>query len=126
MRPALLACLLLSTIAAFAAPVPDDARVHVVATAHLDTQWRWTIQTTIDDYLLRTLDDNFALLERYPDYVFNFEGAFRYQLIREYYPERYERLKRYIALDRWRICGSWLDAVDVNMPSPEFQIPIIP
>ncbi len=119
MRPALLACLLLSTIAAFAAPVPDDARVHVVATAHLDTQWRWTIQTTIDDYLLRTLDDNFALLERYPDYVFNFEGAFRYQLIREYYPERYERLKRYIALDRWRICGSWLDAVDVNMPSPE-------
>lgn len=106
--------LVASTLAADPAP-----RVHAVATSHLDTQWRWTIQTTIDEYLRDTLDDNFALLETYPDYEFNFEGAFRYQLMQEYYPERYERMKRYIAEGRWHVCGSWLDAVDVNMPSPE-------
>ncbi|MEZ4386081.1 MAG: glycoside hydrolase family 38 C-terminal domain-containing protein [Candidatus Krumholzibacteriia bacterium] len=99
-----------------AEPAP---KVYAVATSHLDTQWRWTIQTTIDEYLRATLDDNFALLETYPDYVFNFEGAFRYQLMQEYYPARFERLKQYVDQGRWRVCGSWLDAVDVNMPSPE-------
>ncbi len=117
MRPILIVLAMLIAFSALAAdPTPT---VHTVATSHLDTQWRWTIQDTIDEYLLKTLDDNFALLDQYPDYVFNFEGAFRYQLIKEYYPERYERMKEYIAQDRWRVCGSWLDAVDVNMPSPE-------
>ena len=113
----LLLPLLLVVAAGLAADQPG--KVYTVATSHLDTQWRWTIQETIAKYLLDTLDDNFDLLERYPDYVFSFEGAFRYQLIKEYYPDRYERLRQYVAQGRWRVCGSWLDAVDVNMPSPE-------
>ncbi len=108
---------------ALPAPAGDDGgRVYVVATSHLDTQWRWTIQTTIDEYLRDTLEDNFALLEKYPDYVFNFEGAFRYQLMQEYYPAEYARMKRYVADDRWRVCGSWVDATDTNLPSPESLI----
>jgi len=30
-----------------------------------------------------------------------------------------ERLRAYVRQGRWRVCGSWLDAVDVNMPAPE-------
>lgn len=101
------------------APAGAGGKVYTVATSHLDTQWRWTIQTTISEYLRATLDDNFALLGKYPDYVFSFEGAFRYQLFKEYYPEDFARVRDYVAQGRWRICGSWLDAVDVNMPSPE-------
>ncbi len=97
----------------------EAGKVYVVATSHLDTQWRWTIQTTIDEYLRATLNDNFALLEKYPGYVFNFEGAFRYQLMKEYYPAEYARMQEYIAQGRWRVCGSWVDAVDVNIPAPE-------
>src|SRR5207249_1527935 len=59
--------------------------LYTVATAHLDTQWLWTIQDTIRDYVPSTLRDNFARFEKYPDYVFNFEGAFRYMLAKEYY-----------------------------------------
>ncbi len=62
------------------------------------------------------------MLEKYPDYVFNFEGAFRYQLMKEYYPAEYARMKQYIADGRWRVCGSWVDAVDVNVPAPESLI----
>jgi len=51
--------------------------------------------------------------------VFSFEGSFRYQLLREYYPEEYAKLRQYIDRGQWRICGSWVDAVDVNMPSFE-------
>jgi alpha-mannosidase len=94
-------------------------RLGVVATAHLDTQWRWTIKNTIEEYIPNTLHDNFKLFDVYPDYTFSFEGAFRYMLIREYYPEDYARLKKYIADGRWRVTGSWVDAVDVNIPSFE-------
>jgi alpha-mannosidase len=111
--------LVLALLIASAQAVSADSKVYTVATSHLDTQWRWDIRTTIDEYILNTLDDNFALLEKYPDYVFSFEGAFRYQLMKEYYPERFARLKHYVAQGRWQVCGSWLDAVDVNMPSPE-------
>jgi alpha-mannosidase len=103
---------------------PKDSTAHkrtlgVVATSHLDTQWRWTIQNTINEYVLNTLRDNFKLLDLYPHYTFSFEGAFRYMLAKEYYPEEYQKLKTYIANGRWRVAGGWVDAVDVNMPSFE-------
>lgn len=94
-------------------------KLYVVSTAHLDTQWRWTIRNTIDEYIPATMRENFKLMDAYPDYVFSFEGAFRYMLMREYYPREYERLKSYVARGQWRPCGSWVDAVDVNIPSLE-------
>ncbi len=91
----------------------------VVGTAHLDTQWRWTIQNTINEYIPSTFRDNFKLMDIYPKYVFSFEGAFKYMLLKEYYPEEYKRLKTYIDRGQWRLAGSWVDPVDVNMPSFE-------
>jgi len=105
-----------------AALADGTPQLYSVATAHLDTQWRWTIKKTIDEFLPATLDGNFALFESYPGYTFSFEGAFRYMLMREYYPERFERLRGYIAAGRWRVAGSWIDAVDTNIPSPESLI----
>src|SRR5438445_443138 len=96
-----------------------DKVVHMVSTAHFDTQWKWTEQTSINNYLLNTLHDNFDLIEKYPDYIFNFEGAVRYMWAKEYYPYEYKKLKQYIANGNWHISGSSLDAGDVNMPSPE-------
>ena len=36
----------------------SSAKLYIVATAHLDTQWRWTIQKTIDEYIPATLAAN--------------------------------------------------------------------
>jgi len=96
--------------------------LHVIGTAHFDTQWRWTIQTSINEYLPNTFNDNFKLFEKYPDYKFSFEGAIKYMLMKEYYPEAYQQMKEYIASGRWNICGSSLDATDVNISSPEAVI----
>ncbi len=100
----------------------QERTLYVVGTAHLDTQWLWTIQTTIDEFIPNTLRHNFDRIDKYPDYVFSFEGAFRYMLAREYYPEDFARMKKYIDEGRWAVCGSWVDAVDVNVPSPESLI----
>jgi hypothetical protein len=99
-------------------PARRPLHLYVVATVHLDTQWRWTVQDTIRDFLPATLEGNFAHFERYPFFVLSFEGAFRYMLIKEYYPEEFERLKGYIEKGRWAVAGSMLDSPDVNVVSP--------
>ena len=86
---------------------------------HLDDIWRWSYPQTIRDFLKNTLDDNFEAFEEYPNYVFNWSGASRYQMMREYYPEKYEELKEWIAAGRWYPSGSsWVEN-DVNVPSTE-------
>ncbi|MDR1928372.1 MAG: hypothetical protein LBQ33_07035 [Oscillospiraceae bacterium] len=94
-------------------------QIFTVATAHLDTSWRWTLEKTIADYLPKTLEENFALFEKYPGYVFSFEGAYRYELMEEYYPALFARLKTYAAQGRWRVAGAAYENGDVNIPSPE-------
>lgn len=93
--------------------------VHTVATGHLDTVWNWDFETTLCKYIPHTLRWNFALIEKYPDYVFNFEGAYRYSLMEEYYPEQFEKLREYISGGNWYPCGSAWENGDVNAPSPE-------
>src|SRR5688500_1035067 len=63
--------------------------------------------------------NNFAFFEKYPNYIFNFTGANRYRLIKEYYPADFERLKQYVAAGRWFPAGSSMEEGDVNSPSAE-------
>lgn len=94
-------------------------RIYTVATAHLDTSWVWDFETTLREYIPKTLRDNFALFEKYPDYQFNFEGSYRYELMEEYYPEEFKKLKEYVAQGRWNVTGSSYENGDMNVPSPE-------
>ncbi len=109
-------------MASAAGQTEEKPTVHMVANAHFDTQWRWTVQTSINEYVHNTLVQNFALLEEYPDYIFNFEGAIKYRWAKEYYPDLYERLKEYVKQGRWHISGASWDANDPNMPSIESSI----
>jgi alpha-mannosidase len=118
----LLFLLLLLTPSVYTQAAPNLSRdkvLYVVGYAHLDTQWLWTYKTTIDEFIKRTVLDNFSLFERYPAYNFNFTGSIRYAMIKEYYPQHYARLKDYISQHRWYVSGSSVDEGDVNIPSPE-------
>jgi alpha-mannosidase len=96
-----------------------QSTLYVIPYAHLDTQWRWDYARTIGEFLPKTLRDNFDLLDRYPHYVFNFSGANRYRMMKEYYPADYARMKQYIAAGRWFPSGSSMEENDVNSPSAE-------
>ena len=125
---------LLAVLAALAVlgSVPDPAAsqspdakkptLYLVGYAHLDTQWRWDYPTTIREYLPKTMRTNFELFEKYPHYVFNFSGANRYRMIKEYYPAAYEKVKAYVAAGRWYPSGSSMEENDVNSPSAESTI----
>lgn len=113
------------TSSAEAAPATlKDKRLYFLSDSHLDTQWNWTVKTTIEQYVKNTLTQNF---ERFEDsashnFAFNFEGAIKYMWAKEYYPDLYEKLKTYIADGRWNIAGGSLDASDVNIGSAESLI----
>ena len=102
--------------------IPDLATVPSIFTmsyAHLDTEWNWDYVATIGQYLPKTMHENFDLFAKYPDYIFNFTGANRYRLMKEYYPAAYDTLKQYVAAGRWFPAGSSMEEGDVNAPSAE-------
>src|ERR1700752_240615 len=116
-------CLLLLLIVVLVCPVQaqtdlsKEPTLYVVAYAHLDTQWRWEYPRVINDYIPKTMHDNFALFEKYPHYVFNFSGANRYRMMKEYWPADYARVKQYVAAGRWFPAGSSMEESDVNLPA---------
>ena len=99
-----------------------EPTLYVVGYAHLDTQWRWEYPEVIRDLIPNTMHDNFALFEEYPNYVFNFSGANRYRMMKEYYPADFERVKEHVAAGRWFPSGSAMEESDVNVPSAESLI----
>jgi alpha-mannosidase len=120
MRRLLLPFLFLLTLKA--ADTPDlkkNPTLYVVGYAHLDTEWNWDYVTTIGQYLPRTMHDNFDLFEKYPHYIFNFTGANRYRMMKEYYPLDFKKVKQYVDSGRWYPAGSSMEEGDVNAPSAE-------
>jgi alpha-mannosidase len=93
--------------------------LYAVGYAHLDTEWRWEYPQVIDEYLHNTMEKNFGLFEKYPHYIFNFSGANRYRLMKEYFPQDFAKLKKYVDEGRWFPAGSSMEEGDVNAPSPE-------
>src|ERR1700675_2651556 len=118
-----LACLMLFTVAyAQTAEKPDLSKqptLYVVGYAHLDTEWRWEYPQVIDEYIRKTMEDNFKLFEKYPHYIFNFSGANRYRFMKEYFPDDFARVKKYVDQGRWFPAGSSMEEGDVNAPSAE-------
>ncbi len=122
MRTTKTALLLLLAAAAARGGGPDltkEPTLYVVGYAHLDTEWRWEYPQTINEFLPKTMRENFRLFEKYPHYVFNFSGANRYRMIKEYYPADYERLRAAVRAGRWFPAGSSMEESDVNSPSAE-------
>src|SRR5208282_5655846 len=97
----------------------DYWTLYCVGYAHLDTEWRWSYPIVIREFIRNTMEKNFPLFEKYPNYIFNFTGANRYRLMREYYPASFERVRHYVAQGRWFPAGSSWEEGIVNEPSSE-------
>lgn len=101
------------------ASAQNEPTVYMVSNAHFDSQWNWDVQRSINEYIPKTIERNLFLLEKYPDYIFNFEGGIKYAWMKEYYPEYWEQIRKYVKEGRWHVTGSTWDANDPNIPSTE-------
>src|SRR3569833_312862 len=108
-----------STPTPTSAPIPHPGTLYVIGYSHLDTEWCWSYPQVIREFIPKTLHDNFKLIDAYPDYVFNWTGSNRYRFMKEYYPDDYTKLKKYIAAGRWFPAGSSVEEGDVIIPSEE-------
>ncbi len=130
MKKYLLLSLVLLPAIAFTQPLERRAKydiskervLYAVGYTHLDSEYEWDYKTTVSEYLKNTMEENFRLLDKYPDYVFNFTGSRRYQLMKEYHPELFKKLKGYIAQGRWYVAGSSVEEAEVNVSSSESVI----
>lgn len=125
MKKKLLALTVMSVLVYGGADAQDSRQTgtaYMVANAHLDTQWNWDVQTTINEYVPKTMRQNLYLLSAYPDYVFNFEGGVKYWWMKEYYPLEFAEVKKYILNGRWHLAGSSWDANETVICSPESWI----
>jgi alpha-mannosidase len=104
---------------AVAYDLSKDKVAYIVTDAHLDSQWLYDMEQTIKEFIPNTLRQKFALFDKYPGYVFNFEGAYRYYLAKTHYPAEYVRLKTYIEKGNWAVAGGMVEMADVNIPSAE-------
>ena len=90
----------------------------IIGHSHMDTAWLWTVDETIKK-CARTSANQLNLMEQYPEYLFVQSSACHTEMVREHYPELFERLKEAIAAGRYEPNGGvWVES-DCNIPTGE-------
>ena len=97
------------------------SEVYITGHCHIDIAWLWEVRETVRK-TARTMANNLALMDRYPDMVFTQSQAILYDFLKKHYPELYERIKEKVKEGKWIIEGnSWVEA-DTNVASGESLI----
>jgi len=98
-----------------------DLGTHVVSAvghAHIDTAWEWPLREG-KRKCARSWSTQLALMDQHPDYVFACSQPAQYALVKQSYPDLYERIKEKVAAGQWEPVGAmWVEA-DCNLPSGE-------
>ncbi len=94
---------------------------YAVGNAHLDLAWCWPLAETYRK-TARTFAAQLRLLEEYPDYKFIVSQPACYEMVREHYPELFERIKKAAKDGRWIADGAMWVEPDTNMAGGEALI----
>jgi alpha-mannosidase len=89
--------------------------------AHLDVAWLWPLQET-ERKTGRTLSNQLALMEEYPEYIYLQSQAQLLQMLKQHYPAIYARLREKARSGQLVVeGGAWVEP-DTNVPSAESLI----
>ena len=102
-------------------PVGEFAKqytIHCTGHAHIDMNWLWnwpeTVATVNDTFL--TVD---KLMDEFPTFHFSQSQTSIYQILKDFLPELYARVKARVKEGRWEVTASqWVEG-DKNMASGE-------
>ncbi|MDR3707507.1 MAG: alpha-mannosidase [Capsulimonadaceae bacterium] len=103
------------------APDPESGSIYAVGHTHIDTAWLWPLKETVRK-CGRTFSTALRLMETYPDFHFACSQPQLYQYTKDYYPEVYAQIKKWVAKGQWEATGAmWVEA-DCNATSGESLI----
>ena len=93
----------------------------IIGHSHMDTAWLWHVGETVKK-CARTYANQINLMEQYPEYKFIQSSACHGDMIRKYYPELFEDIKKAVAEGRYEPNGGvWVEC-DCNITSGESMI----
>jgi len=100
------------------APVAKEYTIHCVGHAHIDMNWMWNWAETV-----ATANDTFStvdrLMQEFPQFRFSQDQTSTYQLMKDYLPELWQKVKEHVHAGRWEVTASqWVEG-DKNMASGE-------
>jgi alpha-mannosidase len=103
------------------APDPEGGRLFLTGHTHIDTAWLWPLKESVRK-CSRTFATACRLMERFPNYRFACSQAQLFAYTKQYYPDLYQDIRRWVAAGRWETTGAmWVEA-DANVTSGESLI----
>ncbi len=89
--------------------------------SHIDVAWLWPLAET-ERKCARTFGTQLALMEQYPDYIFLQSQPHLYQMVKDSYPDLYQRILSALERGQWVAEGAaWVEP-DTNLSSGESLI----
>ncbi len=110
----------LKTVLAHAPAETTRGKIGLVGNSHMDTAWLWPVSETIRK-CARTYSNVVKLMEQYPEYKFIQSSALHLEWMKDYYPDLYEKMKKYIAEGRYEPNGGVFVECDCNITSGELM-----
>ncbi|ULL15140.1 alpha-mannosidase [Paenibacillus sp. H1-7] len=93
----------------------------VIGHSHMDTAWRWTIEETVKK-CTRTFSNQISLMEQYPEYKFVQSSAYHGKMIKDNYPDLFEKIKDTVKAGRYEPNGAvWIEC-DCNLVGGEMML----
>ena len=90
----------------------------LIGHSHMDTAWLWTVDETIRK-CARTYSNVCKLMDEYPEYTFIQSSALHLWWMKEYYPDIFQNISKYVAEGRYEPNGGvWVEC-DCNITSGE-------
>lgn len=100
------------------APYAKQYRVHLIAHAHIDCNWLWDYEDTVD-ISLRDFKTVCDIMDENPDLRFSQSQTAIYDIIRQKDPALFERVKEKIAQGKWDITAATWTEHDLNLSGGE-------
>lgn len=92
--------------------------VHVISHSHIDMNWLWTWEDTIN-VILRDFKSVLEIMDDYPELTFSHSQPVTYEVVRQQAPQLFERVLKRIRQGRWEPATmTWVEG-DENMASGE-------
>ncbi len=102
-------------------PMAETAKsykLHMVAHAHIDMNWQWGYQETVN-VTLDTFRTMLRLMEEYPQFTFSQSQASTYAICEEYDSDLFEAIRKRVQEGRWEVTASTWTEADKNLSSGE-------
>ncbi|OPJ64587.1 alpha-mannosidase [Clostridium oryzae] len=93
-------------------------KLNIVGHSHIDSAWLWPIAETWRK-CARTFSSVLNIMDQYKEFKFIQSAPYHTSVIRERYPEIYERIKERVKEGRWEPNGAMWVEPDCNIPSGE-------